>query len=222
MYNSPLKIRTGLLALMLFCSTAIFAIGPQNVVMHPLQETETFSDKGNHKEAGEKTQLEWLVTTDLKGCGADSQQCQLIKEMLATETAKQRYQDSLLVYYGYDLKNAKSAFDFQTFTTRFIFWMVIVIVTLGVFFAVINFIQSISLLKKKTGKDVATEFKAGLDGVEIKTSLVGFLILTVSLLFFYLYLKEVYPIKLVETGKDTVKTEAKAKHKDKDKDNDEE
>ena len=176
MFNPLIMMRKSVVVLFLFYSCALWATNPQTIREHALPN-ETFAKNDTEKDnPNSESQLHWLLTTDMKDCGLDAQQCRLINEMLATETAKQRYEDSLLMYYGYDLKNAKAAFDFQSYSTRFIFWMVIVIVTLGVFFAVINFIQSISLLKKKAGKDVPTEFKAGLDGVEIKTSLVGFLI----------------------------------------------
>ena len=40
-------------------------------------------------------------------------------------------------------------------------------------------------------------FKASAAGVEISSSVIGLLVLVVSLAFFYLYVKEVYPITVI-------------------------
>jgi hypothetical protein len=48
--------------------------------------------------------------------------------------------------------------------------------------------------KKTDEKKELTSLKFSLGGIEIKTSLVGLLILTISVAFFYLYIRYVYQL----------------------------
>ncbi len=82
--------------------------------------------------------------------------------------------------------------------------MVIIIVFFGLIFSGIQFYISLqtSLAGKKAQNAEAApnpspevaEFEASLQGVKVKSSVLGIIILSISLAFFYLYLAHVYPI----------------------------
>jgi hypothetical protein len=48
--------------------------------------------------------------------------------------------------------------------------------------------------KQLQTEDCGSEFEATLQGIKRKSSVLGLLILAISMVFFYLYLKYVYPI----------------------------
>lgn len=84
----------------------------------------------------------------------------------------------------------RQAFEWQYWSSKFIFWLVIALVSLGATFSALHFVHSLN-----QPSDV--EFEGSIKGVKLKTSLVGIVILVISLLLFYLYLSNVYPISEV-------------------------
>ncbi len=115
---------------------------------------------------------------------------------------KTKYEESLRAsyeYQTYSYYHAKRTFDWQDWSGRIIFWMVMSLVTAGLVSSCIHFYVG---LKRPTGssdkapesKNDATEFEATLQGIKLKSSVLGLLILTMSMVFFYMYLRFVYPI----------------------------
>lgn len=105
-----------------------------------------------------------------------------------------RYQESLRASYDfqiYSYTQAKKTFDWQYWSSKVIFWVVLVLVGAGLAFSALQF-----YLGYKLGSEqgVASTFKASLQGVEVSSSVLGVIVLTISIVFFYLYLKYVYPI----------------------------
>jgi hypothetical protein len=112
-------------------------------------------------------------------------------------------------YDLYSLKHARDTFEWQYFSGKIIFWVVLLLVGVGVVFSSVQFYvglrpprTSVAEIKGTPGPGtsdpVATEFEATLHGIKLKSSVLGLLILAVSLVFFYLYLIYVYPITNVE------------------------
>ncbi|WP_299224106.1 hypothetical protein [uncultured Psychroserpens sp.] len=129
---------------------------------------------------------------------------------LKYEIAKEKYFESQYVqYFTENLDHRKQTFDWQLFSTKLIFFTVIIIVLCGLVFSGIQFKQSINHLNKKTASTDSssedsspildkTEIELSLtNGVKINSSIIGLLILCVSIAFFYLYILYVYPINQI-------------------------
>ena len=77
-------------------------------------------------------------------------------------------------------------FAWQHFSTRVIFFVVLLLVGTGIFFAWVQF---------QHGKVAERhELEIGVKGLRISSPVLGLVILVISLAFFYLYLVYVYPI----------------------------
>ena len=111
-------------------------------------------------------------------------------------------------------------YNWQFISTIIIFWVVILIVLAGIAFSGVQFY--IAMLHEKqmlhhtraksrkaannppsgeaAGNDLGapTELEVSLTGLKVKSQILGVVILALSIVFFYLYLSIVYPIKPVE------------------------
>jgi len=97
-------------------------------------------------------------------------------------------------YYAsakYSYENRKDAFAWQAITTKIIFFIVIALVIFGAILTGLQF--------KRTATGV-TALKASTGGIEVTSPVIGVVILTLSLGFFYLYLANVYPIMEVKAA----------------------
>jgi len=103
-------------------------------------------------------------------------------------------------------KHRRKTFDWQHTSSVIIFWVVILIVLVGLFFAGMQFYislkQSKSNIKNNNEtsekQENATSFEASLSGIKVSSSVIGIIILVISLAFFYLYLVYVYPVNEVK------------------------
>lgn len=88
----------------------------------------------------------------------------------------------------------RNVFQWQLLSAKIIFAIVIVLVASGIYFAAVQFHHGI-----RSGKSAEqeTEFEASLKGIKVSSPVLGVIILTISLAFFYLYLVHVYPIEFV-------------------------
>lgn len=82
-------------------------------------------------------------------------------------------------------------YQWQLFSSKIIFFVVMALVISGIVLAAIQFAYGLS---RKTIFDVQ-ETQISFEGVKIKSQFLGVITLTLSLAFFYLYLKTVYPIR---------------------------
>ncbi len=115
-------------------------------------------------------------------------------------------QASLTAYYQYresGYAHRRAVFDWQLFSSKIIFYLVIALVLLGVYFSWLQFMAEhrrppTPPAEAETGeaprRGLFTTFKAGSGGLEVSSPVLGIVILAISLAFFYLYLTHVYPI----------------------------
>ncbi|ADE13481.1 hypothetical protein Nhal_0282 [Nitrosococcus halophilus Nc 4] len=93
-------------------------------------------------------------------------------------------------------KHRQEVFEWQLFSSQVIFWVVIMLVFTGMYFAAVQFHRGGSGKKRAREEDSGeTEFVASLKGFKVKSPVLGVVILVISLAFFYLYLSHVYPIR---------------------------
>ena len=107
-------------------------------------------------------------------------------------------------YEAYSYLHARRTFDFQYWSGEVIFWAVLLIVFTGLVFSGVQFYVGLRhpLPAHLSGRidppgpdnQAVSEFEATLKGIKLKSSVVGLIILAMSMVFFYLYLKYVYPI----------------------------
>ena len=102
---------------------------------------------------------------------------------------------SLRAFYDYKTRgfdHRSRVFEWQLLSSRLIFVLVIAIVAVGLYFSWLQFMAG---FKQGTPPDkTSTTFEASPSGIKVSSPVLGVIILTLSLVFFYLYLVHVYPI----------------------------
>jgi hypothetical protein len=89
-----------------------------------------------------------------------------------------------------NLKHREEVFNWQHTASVIIFWMVLSLVLAGVTFSAIQF--GVALRRRTEFSDA--EIAMSVEGVKIRSQFLGIITLALSLAFFYLYLKTVYPV----------------------------
>lgn len=126
---------------------------------------------------------------------------------------KESSNDSLLnktisEYNIFAFKHRINAYKWQLFSSKIIFFMVILIVLAGLYLSYLQFDIGRSIVKKRiSGKasqpldpglseliKTQTSFEVSKTGLKIDSAVIGLLILIVSIVFFFLYLKYVFHI----------------------------
>jgi hypothetical protein len=98
-------------------------------------------------------------------------------------------------YYDYrseGFDHRRRVFAWQLLSSKIIFLLVVSLVAAGIYFSWLQFRQG---LKGDAGGDTRTTLEATPGGIKLSSPVLGVIILTLSLLFFYLYLVYVYPIE---------------------------
>ncbi len=101
--------------------------------------------------------------------------------------------DSVTAYYEWALQNRQKIIDHQQITGSIIFILVVLLVLCGLLFSAIQFYIALKGANRKILLP-DTSIKASLSGIEVSSSVLGVIILTLSIAFFYLYLIKVYPL----------------------------
>ncbi|SRR6266403_5597311 len=113
--------------------------------------------------------------------------------------------------YEYDIESLhhrSDSFRWSLSASKIIFAVVVVLVLSGLVFAGIQFRVALARLPKEranvgkseeqgqTGNvsEMATNFEVSATGIRVNSSVLGVIILTISMAFFYLYARYVYPI----------------------------
>jgi hypothetical protein len=119
----------------------------------------------------------------------------------ASPETNQAYQATLQAYYAYrkaGYEHRLGVFAWQSLSTKVIFVVVLLLVLAGIYFAAIQFHAG---LRRRDAAGPAqpeeTELSLSLSEVKVRSPVLGVIILTISLAFFYLYLVHIYPIRNV-------------------------
>lgn len=143
-----------------------------------------------------------LATSDLNTVRYELEKAELESEIARQRYFKRQYDD----YYTKSLKQRWDSFNWQYRSSRIIFWFVILIMVSGLFFASVQFYISYKIVKSTTNKldrggdsdPAKDEIEVSLSGIKVKSSVLGVIILVISIAFFYLYLVHIYPINPVK------------------------
>lgn len=118
------------------------------------------------------------------------------------------------------IKFIEKSFEWQFILSLILLCMVIAIVIVGLYFSYIQFTKSF----KKDNQDSEnqdikeTTIRIGQGEIEISSSVIGLIILTLSLAFFYLYITNIFPFQeLGLTKVQQQQTEVKTENKTEDK-----
>ena len=169
---------------------------PEPVVTAKGIEYTGCSDKPDHVERSQFEPKSTAVTQSTNQASLD-----------VDPPTRAKYQEALQAKYDYQVfsfYHAKRTFQFQYWSGQIIFWVVLLIVFAGLAFSAVQFYVGIrhplDSRAKSSGEvsppneECVSEFEATLQGIKLKSSVLGLLILAMSMVFFYLYLKFVYPI----------------------------
>lgn len=102
---------------------------------------------------------------------------------------------ALQAYYDYrseGFDHRRRVFAWQLLSSKIIFLLVVSLVGVGIYFSWLQFRQG---FKGGSDADTRTTLEASPSGIKLSSPVLGVIILTLSLLFFYLYLVYVYPIE---------------------------
>ncbi|MEM7291567.1 MAG: hypothetical protein AAF412_14545 [Pseudomonadota bacterium] len=120
----------------------------------------------------------------------------LIDPSVLDDEGKKSMRAALKGYYDYRIKgfnHRARVFEWQLLSSRIIFVLVILIVLAGLYFSWLQFMAG-----QRGGVDkgdMSTTVEATISGgIKVSSPILGVIILTLSLIFFYLYLVHVYPI----------------------------
>jgi hypothetical protein len=112
-----------------------------------------------------------------------------------TPETRSAYDGALRAYYAYRMRGYEQrleAFAWQGWSSKAIFFAVLLLVLAGIVFAAVQFGAGMRGLGKVSG--TTTELAIDLKGVKLSSPVLGVVLLSISLAFFYLYLVYVYPI----------------------------
>jgi len=116
-----------------------------------------------------------------------------LEESSRTDTVLKR---ALSQYKLFGLEHRKSSLQWNLTSSIIIFWSVIFLVLCGIIFAGLQFYSALYSKNKLTDstQNFTTNLEANMQGIKVSSPVLGVIILMISMLFFYLYLKYVYPI----------------------------
>lgn len=111
------------------------------------------------------------------------------------EKTKSYYLKSMQAYYGYKIRgfeHRSRVFEWQLFSSKMLFVIVLVLVFSGIYFAAVQFYAGLKGLKNNEQK---SKVSVSPKGIEVSSPVICVIILALSLGFFYLDLVYVFPIE---------------------------
>ncbi|MCI5217661.1 MAG: hypothetical protein D3914_00345 [Candidatus Electrothrix sp. LOE2] len=107
---------------------------------------------------------------------------------------RNNYYEARVMHQKKLLALAEKSYRTQHWMTVGVFWIVSILVLGGFILSYLQIKNGISN-EKSNGADQAT-FKIGKSGIEFSSSVIGLVVLFMSFMFFHLYVKDVYSLKV--------------------------
>lgn len=170
-----MKTTTVLLSLLLIAYCTCLAAPADSIAQH--KWVDSIFDLANKKVHATKTDSMVAVFTTL------SSQDSIFRK-------------AYINYQLWGLQHRNQTLQWNLTSGIIIFWCVILLVFTGIVFAGVQFYLS-TKNKVAGAADIVTQIEAGMNGIKVSSPVLGVIILTLSLLFFYLYLVYVYPVSEV-------------------------
>jgi hypothetical protein len=128
--------------------------------------------------------------------------------VLSDPPTRQKYFAAMQRFYEYRANGyayRSRVFEWQLLSSRVIFVIVLILVLAGIYFAAVQFHVAMMTARRNlvsppaapSADPLATHLELSAKGVVVNSSVLGVIILGLSLAFFYLYLVYVYPIQNV-------------------------
>ncbi len=171
----------------------LFSLGPASALL--AQEEQPEEETNRAKQRMEELLQRPTETITTKVPDTESPYAPAGVELSPENQALQ--QESIREYFHHIMetnRHQRDVFRWQLFSAKVIFGAVILLVMAGIYFAAVQFHHG---LKRDSLQQQETEFEASLKGIKVSSPVLGVIILTISLAFFYLYLVHVYPIEFI-------------------------
>ncbi len=181
--------RFKLFLFLLFLPLALMAAGDDKVVDTDAAKAKFDSFLATKKAAKEEAQggnlpeLHSPFKIDDKDLSEDNQ------------ANKQRAISEYFTHVTETNKHQRDVFQWQLLSSRILFVIVLMLVIAGIYFAAVQFRRDMREGKEGTA---STTLKFEKDGIEVSSSVLGVIILVISLVFLYLYLVFIYTIEFVK------------------------
>lgn len=172
--------------LLAFCSQIVEAQGLENNdeaqdLFDKVSQTDNAPSNGDDLKKEKENDLE----IDIECTDIDNK----ITQEKCWEALQARFQ-----YYQTGLEHRTNVFRWQHISTKIIFAVVLMLVFVGIYFAWVQFKRDMNDSKDTSNQDGGHSIELSTSGVKVSSPVLGVIILTLSLAFFYLYLVFVYPI----------------------------
>jgi hypothetical protein len=119
----------------------------------------------------------------------DLSKCSTIKDIDIESSCKKAFRKRFS-NYEFELNHRENVLKWQHLSTKIILFVVLVLVGMGLYFAWVQFHSG-------SRDQSVSELNISMDGIKVSSPVLGVIILTLSLAFFYLYLVHVYPISII-------------------------
>jgi hypothetical protein len=121
-------------------------------------------------------------------------------ETLIPPDKNENYYSYIEAWYNHQdfrLNHYKKAFNLQYNLSIIIFIIVILLVLAGTYMSYLQFKKGITNTGETDTSESESELSISKEGIKIRSSVIGLLILAISFAFFYSYLRYIYPISVV-------------------------
>ena len=182
-----------------------------SIVLTVLCTTLSADETTNKNSRPEKSAYE-LTQTEQKQLLTALREQLIKKDKQLTELQSERHKYELEYtkkYYSYLAEKADvnlEQFRWQRSASEWLLWLVVVVVLSGVVFSGVQLWRASSI--KDLGGESTIEIEAS--KVRITTSVVGVIVLAISIVFFYFFLIEVYRVKVIDMAPSEVKPSSSA------------
>ena len=162
---------------------------------------QALGQAGGDAASGVEERQRRLGEFDPNQSGADLAFPEPPEQVALAQPTAEAYQAALQAYYAYrqaGYEQRLGVFAWQLLSTKVIFVVVLLLVLAGIYFAAIQFHSGLRRRDKtEPPGPEETEISLSVSEVKVRSPVLGVIILTISLAFFYLYLVHVYPIRNV-------------------------
>ncbi len=168
---------------------------PSDIIIHP----------PSPKDGKEKPRQVETPVAPVPSPSVPKEEKEISTDVVPIVTPQNQYEKSFYAHMNDSLIHRKRVFEWQLFSSKLLFFTVLLLVIIGIYFSWLQFRRGINRdNEKQSESETRTELEISTSGFKVKSSILGVIILIISLAFFYLYLAHVYPIDVVPLDREVV------------------